>query len=69
VHNDLIARPWHCLQASVTESSVALPPANREGVAAVSFRNVIHDATFDPETLEIMSAAYDGVCKYLNLAD
>ncbi len=33
------------------------------------FRNVIHDGTFDPETLEIMSAAYDGVCKYLNLAD
>jgi hypothetical protein len=35
----------------------------------MAFRHLIHDATFDPETLEIMSAAYNGVCKNLNLAD
>jgi hypothetical protein len=33
------------------------------------FRHLIQDATFDPEAIEIMSAAYNGVCKVLNLAD
>ena len=26
-------------------------------------------AAFDPETIEIMSTAYEGVCEALNLAD
>ena len=33
------------------------------------FRHLIQDATFDPEVIEIMSAAYDGVYKALNLSD
>ena len=33
------------------------------------FRHLIQDATFDPAAIEIMSAAYEGVCKALNLVD
>ena len=33
------------------------------------FRHLIQDATFDPEAIEIMSAAYSGVCKALDLSD
>ena len=33
------------------------------------FRHLIQEATFDPEAIEIMSAAYEGVCKALSLAD
>ena len=32
--------------------------------------SAIHQhAAFDPETIEIMSAAYEGACEALNLAD
>jgi hypothetical protein len=33
------------------------------------FRQFIQDGAFDPETIEIMSAAYLGACKALNLVD
>ena len=33
------------------------------------FREVVEDGTFDPEVIEVMSVAYEGVCKALNLVD
>lgn len=33
------------------------------------FSQIVQDETFDPDTIEIMSAAYVGACKALGLAD
>jgi hypothetical protein len=35
----------------------------------MAFRQLVQDATFDPEAIEVMSAAYEGVCKTLGLTD
>jgi hypothetical protein len=35
----------------------------------VSFSHLIQGDSFDPDTIEIMSAAYEGACKALGLAD
>ena len=32
-------------------------------------RHLLHGSVFGPETIEVMSAAYEGVCKTLGLAD
>jgi hypothetical protein len=50
----------------VAERPVALPPVILEGAMAHSIAPFVADLSFDPQTIELVGAAFDEACLSLN---